>query len=394
MNTSRPADHSRETGSKQAYRGQALAPRRRSGFTLLEFVGVLAILAIMAAFMIPAVVKRVDIAAWNKENADLIAIKNALVLQILRSNSIPDQTSWAAAAATWTTRTVSNITTNNRGYTRAFLIDPNLNLPRAGGGSLPYSQTNNAGLSSRPVSARLILVSSIARTNPPVVSGVPSSASFNDLWNTPPNVKPATWSGWPGTGEDICIQRINLEPTFYQLILVNRDASSTNGQFSINGTGSTIVTNGAVNSYFLDGSVLSLYNTNGLSTRFVLKRNISFVFENGVWSGQITDGNNAPKAPFSSTNLVASFAASASAFFNAAWNSGAGAGGGKGSSQSAVIGALSNFMLDYSMWANMTPSFSVHGAAPLGQVPIYQLVTTEAGNLNTYTGNGNWGLLK
>lgn len=354
----------------------------------------LAIMAIMASFMIPAIVKRVDIAAWNKENADLIAIKNALTLQILRSNSIPDQTTWAAAAATWTDRPVGNITTNNRGYTRVFLIDPNLSLPRAGGSSLPFNQTNNAGLTSRPVSARLLLVSTIARTNPLIASGVPSSANFNDLWNTPANVKPATWSGWPGTGDDVCIQRISLEPGFNQLILVNRDSASTNGRYAINGSVSTIVTNGAVNYHYLDGSVVSLYNTNGLTARFVLKRNISFVFENGVWSGQITDGNNAPKAPFNNTNLVANFANTAAAFFNAAWNSNAGAGGGKGASQSAVISALSNFMLDYSMWANTTPSFNVHGVAPLNQVPIYQLVNTEAGNLNTYSGTGNWGLLK
>ena len=56
------------------------------------------------------------------------------------------------------------ITTNSRHFTRAFLVDPNINL---GGNSLPYTQTNNAGLTNnapanQPTSARFTIVSTLA----------------------------------------------------------------------------------------------------------------------------------------------------------------------------------------------------------------------------------------
>src|SRR5947209_7865556 len=119
-------------------------PLRRA-FTLIELIGVLAILAIIAALLFPLVIKRVDRAAWTKEVTDLGAISNALTLQIIRSKNIPNQTTWAQAVGKWVSRPVSLITTTPRGFTRSFLIDPNLSLP---GFSLAYTQTNNVGLTN------------------------------------------------------------------------------------------------------------------------------------------------------------------------------------------------------------------------------------------------------
>src|SRR5439155_10836791 len=109
--------------------------RPRHAFSLIELIGVLAVLAILAVVLIPVVIKRVDRAAWTKEVADLGAISNALTLQILRSNSIPNEANWSQAVANWVFRPASAITNNPRHYNRVFLIDPNLSLP---GSSLPF----------------------------------------------------------------------------------------------------------------------------------------------------------------------------------------------------------------------------------------------------------------
>ena len=96
---------------------------RSRAFTLLEFIGVLAVIAILAAALVPVVIKRVDIAAVNTETANLNNLSHALVLQALHNYQIPDQTTWAAAVGNWLSLPAASITNNARNYNRAFLYD-------------------------------------------------------------------------------------------------------------------------------------------------------------------------------------------------------------------------------------------------------------------------------
>src|SRR5205823_2378245 len=121
-----------------------------------------------------------------------------------------------------------------------------------------------------------------------------------------------------GKGDDVCLQRLNLEPLFHQVILVNRDPTNQ-PQFSIDAASPSLLgrsgsSTNLLNSFYLDGSVLNLRDTNGLiATSYVLKSSISFFFENGVWLGQLQNG---PAV----TNLASAFNASAIAFYNSPWN--------------------------------------------------------------------------
>src|ERR1043166_633236 len=77
-------------------------PRRDTGqgaFTLIESLGVLAVLALLVAAIAPSIVRRIDRAAWMKETADLQAIADSYVQYILRNKTIPTYTNWAAAVA-------------------------------------------------------------------------------------------------------------------------------------------------------------------------------------------------------------------------------------------------------------------------------------------------------
>ncbi len=65
-------------------------------FTLIEMIGVLAIIALVAAAITPVVIRRDDLAALSKETADLSAISSALQLQILRTYTIPSDTKLGA----------------------------------------------------------------------------------------------------------------------------------------------------------------------------------------------------------------------------------------------------------------------------------------------------------
>jgi hypothetical protein len=329
-------------------------------------IGVLTIVALLAAFIIPTVIRRIDQAAWTKETADLQTIADGLQQSILRNKVVPDYNGIPATVATELALPVNAITNTPRNYARAFLVDPDL---RINGAVLPYTQTAT-NILVQPVNARLMIVSSLAR-GLPVVSGIPSAAAFADIWNAGENAKPSTWTNWAGSGEDLRIKRINLEPLFHRLVLVNRD---TNGaaRFSIDSTNSLVVPPGPAGcqAYYLDGSVLGMHTPTGVPlTKHLLKRDISFVFERDQWRGWIGPGD-----PLYTTSDA--FVREALEFLGADWNTKAKG----GSSQTGVLVAMYVFMFDYALWAEECPNFSRHGLGNTLQVPEYTILDALAKN--------------
>jgi type II secretory pathway pseudopilin PulG len=338
-------------------------------------IGVMAIIVILAAALFPAVIRQVDRAAFTKEVNDLSAISNALVLQLLKSKTGFDETTWAAAAANWTQHPVTNITTTPRGYSRAFLLDTNGWLGGFPAGS-PYTQTTNG--TSCPTGARVLIVSTIA-TALPVSSGRPGNVAFNGVWNSPARAKPSTWTTWKGSGDDLVIQRLNLTPLFCQLILNNKDTTGA-AMFTIDTNMAALPvpatpTNAPWNSYYLAGTVLGLNSNTVIQTRQLLTGNASFVFENGSWIAQIMNG---PATTNLSTTI--NYAKCAGNFCNAPLNRYTHS----GCSQPAVLCAMANFMLDYTFC-------TCNGN--LNQQPMAALMSFEAGNIGSYCGSGNGGLL-
>jgi prepilin-type N-terminal cleavage/methylation domain-containing protein len=362
---------------KRSSTSRAASKITSSGFTLVEVIGVLAVIAIVACMAIPVVVKQVDQAAWTKEYNDLSAISNALVLQSIRGHTIPDSsagaTGWGQAAGTWLDRPVSQITNNLRHFQRSFRVDPNSGL------TLPYNQNNNGNLGqlNAPTNSRVIIVSTLAGTDPPYPSGSTlSGTDFQAIWDTPERAPPQTSLKWTMSGEDICIQRINLEPTFHRLILVNRD---TNGAatFSINSATPTAVPNNGTNwsAYYFDGSIVSLCDAQGINimTRYVLTRDISFVFESGSWLGQVTGEppSNAQAMGFSlSANVLLQTVPIDSQWLAV-----------------AALQNLTSILNEYAAWANECPMhFSWHGNASPTLTIEYQWLTNNIGNLDISTG--------
>jgi type II secretory pathway pseudopilin PulG len=341
---------------------------------LIEFIGVLAIIAIMAAALAPTVIKQIDRAVWTQEAGNLTTISNALALQVLRGKSVPSAATWGANAASWLNQPFSAIAANSRNYARAYLIDTNGWL---GSVTLPYTQTNfGTTLSS---SARLLIVSTIARGLPASISsGAPGNTAFNDIWITPDNSKPnnATWTNWAGTGEDLVVQRINLQSFFHRLILYNRD-TNTSCFFSIDGSSLLGVTNGPggnqADAYYLDGSVVGLYTNSTLQLTEVLNKDMSRIFEAGLWSDQLGSG---PSMPIS-TNLDQI----AYAFINSQPP-------GKSLKGDNTLGAadmMLSYMLAYSSWASIIPPgsnsvtcFWYTGNGSNTKVPQYQIMQSVA----------------
>ena len=331
-------------------------PSLRSAFSLIEMVGVLAVIAILAAVLVPATMRQMDAAARTKEYSDLNAISNALVLEIVRSKTIPSETTWAQAAANWTMRPVTNITqTPRRLLPRAYLIDTNGWLNTV---TLPYTQNTN-GTAASPAGARVMILSTIARSLP-VPSGRISPSDFSAIWNTAENGKPITsaFTNWLGKGDDLLIQRINLEPLFHRLILVNRDTLATAPpRFSIDTTNTLVLqaTNGAgFDAFYLDDTVVGLCDSSGTPMmRFQLTRDTGFVFESSVWNKDI-GGSSTSEA------MAADFADLSAKFLAAQLYPGANSQS-RGDQQGALA-AMFNFMLVFQLWADQFPHFPMHGA--------------------------------
>src|SRR2546427_440438 len=214
-------------------------------FTLIEMIGVLAVIAILMVVLVPALLRQMDRMAGEQEKASLKSIGDALQQSVLRNRYIPSGSDWATNAAIELGVNVFNVTTNARTWPRLFLIDPALQVG-ANGAGLPYTQNSTGsvvtagGAITAPVSPRVLILSCIAGALPAgLASGIASSNDFNALWNwnDAGGALPAssTWSGWPGASDDLQVQRLNLSPLFVHLLL-NTYSSSGSPRYSIDST--------------------------------------------------------------------------------------------------------------------------------------------------------------
>ena len=331
---------------------------------MLEMVAVLAIIAILATLMLPRFIKRIDLATRAQEAANLAAIHEALKLDVIRNATVPDENGWAQAVARWSTLQSPKVTVNSRRYNRIYYRQASPNPP------VGVSQTpNGTGL---PANLRALVVSTLGGANgPDPAGGELSAAEFNALWYTPDGSRPSSgnWAAWVGTGDDFLVQRIDYAPLFHRLLLSNRDAVPT--WFTINGS-SLIRLDRATNNfgwdaYYVEGTIVGLCDSDGnLMTRHILTRDISFVFEAGLWRSQIM-------GVFTGVAQADEFAEDAADFLSAQWS------GSRGADQQGVLTAMYSFMYVYTLWANQVPHFPKHGATDV-QVPEYKMLRDVADN--------------
>jgi len=235
-----------------------------------------------------------------------------------------------------------------------------------------------------------MILSSLAGPLPNGISSAPQDVpTFQAIWDTPEGGTPA---GWTMSGDDLRIKKLNLEPLFHQLILFNHDPPNDDpardGPFSIDRLSTNRVASGtAWNRYYLEGSDLGLLDSNfNVRTRYLMRRNISFIFESGSWRGQIQGGET-----FSDpTGETASeFLSLATVFYNTPPQAQSGA------SPSAVLVTMYTFMFDYVFWATECPHFGWHGIDGNGtpsNLPEYRMLNdigqnSANGTIDKYSGD-------
>src|SRR5262245_49990228 len=100
----------------------ATLQRARGAFTLIECIGVITVIALVAAMLVPIVIRRLDQAARTRDAADLDAMVAALQQYVLRTKSVPSNLS--GAISTNLSLPLGLINKTPRKTDRAFMIDP------------------------------------------------------------------------------------------------------------------------------------------------------------------------------------------------------------------------------------------------------------------------------
>ncbi|MCW5557152.1 MAG: type II secretion system protein [Verrucomicrobiae bacterium] len=256
-----------------------------AGWTLIEALGVLAVLAVLSAVFIPWMLRDLDSAARSEESRALTAIASALEQAIRRERVVPDATRWAAMAATGLGSPEDRIRTNARGGRRVWIVDPRLRLGPAPGETLPFAQS--AAGSQAPTNARVILVSSLGEPLPSgVQDGVAASdEQFDAIWSAPPETVPPGWA-WDGRAEDLAVQRLDFTGLWVP-VLLNQPATGPRGQFGTDLLGTNPAAAGAIETWYLRGTVLRLHDAEGgLQWRAILQAPLTLTFERGAWRGR------------------------------------------------------------------------------------------------------------
>ena len=261
--------------------------QKSRSFTLIELVGVLAVIAILAAALTPLLIARLKQTARENERKNLDRIAEGLVLYVKESHQIPGPQDWAQAVASMIGWQVDEVLTNRRGLARVFWVDPSFQVGPStnvtDASQLPYIQ-GPAG-SDKPQNPRILLISSMGRPLPSTVhSGVaPDEQAFQEIWDLPDQSVPSSWN-WNGQGEDLIIHRIHLLPLFHQVTL--NVFGSSQPFYSIDGGALQKISTSPWSAWFLEGTLLSLYNqeTNCV-IKEIIHQNTSFSFVGNDWNG-------------------------------------------------------------------------------------------------------------
>lgn len=328
---------------------RSLGHRRREAASLLVWIAVLAVIAILLAFMLPALIRETDRRVAQEETAVLKTFGNALQAAIKRQGYIPAHTNWAEMVAAEAGFNLAAVTTNPRRQPRLLLIDTNGWFHWV---SLSYTQTPEGSLIV-PLNARMMIISSVGAALP-LNAGPLSATEFSALWNAAEGTAsfPTTgpWAAWGGRSEDVKAERVNLSSLFVSLGLETYSTEPFRGQYAIGGGNITpapyqnaqFPTNYA--RYYLSGTMLHLYHSTNLSSaldsRQLLTQDGWYLYQNQVWRS--AGGGGALPGGVDISGVVLNF-------LNAVPNTRAANGDAQ---QRLVVGAMMNYMSNYNTWAD------------------------------------------
>lgn len=269
------------------------------GFTLIEMIGVVALVAIMAAIITPNLARKISSSAGEKEERLLDVLGDGLVRYVKAYQIIPGTNSWATNVAGMLGLSPNEVRRVNpvdaasaRVYLVNFAFQPST---VSGGGFADPVWTQPASGASTVTSPRIMIISSHKSSlSLPVASGRATSQAVFDAiwdWNYDPATKdpPTGWpSGWNDNGEYLHVERINLMPLFQRVTLTNLEYPDIFPYYQV-GAGAMTVFNSVMttNVFFIEGALLRFYKDdasgNDLDISFSLNDTANFIYDADSW---------------------------------------------------------------------------------------------------------------
>jgi prepilin-type N-terminal cleavage/methylation domain-containing protein len=264
------------------------------GFSLIEMVGVIAIMSIAAALITPNLARRISRSNGEKEDQALAVLADGLVRSVRATQTIPGTASWATNIAAQVGLSVNDVRYVNPSDTasaRVYLIHPAF-VPTNSSTTDPLWSQGNSGASS-VTNARLLIISTHkSNLTLPVSSGrAASTTAFDNIWNwnfdATTKASPSGWgNAWYGNGEYLHVQRINLAPLFQFATFNNAHHGTNYPYYQVGSSAATAMTaTNVISAYFLEGSIMRLYFTNGTTLQMThsLGNGVNFVYESSRW---------------------------------------------------------------------------------------------------------------
>jgi prepilin-type N-terminal cleavage/methylation domain-containing protein len=178
-----------------------------NGFSLLEVVGVLAVVGILATLILPNFINRLDDAKRTAESGNLKAIAQAIELYLQDTHAWPADL--PALSPKYIQMGDTQLLKNDRGFPRYYVLHPTM-----------AAFSNAAGISANEIpDTRYLLISNLNADAAPTIT---NATQFDAWWNTNETSTP-----------DVFIERRNVGHLFR---FVNLQADTTGGSYSIDGT--------------------------------------------------------------------------------------------------------------------------------------------------------------
>ncbi|HNY32109.1 MAG TPA: type II secretion system protein [Fibrobacteria bacterium] len=261
-----------------------MSPRR--GFTLIEMVAVLAVLAILAGAIVPTVAQTLRDARADSERKTLETIAGLVREQVRRNGNIPSPTGWAGALAVLSDLPVGRLSTNPDGWSRAFVPDPAwspASTRPVGAGGWTQSPAAADLVVSAPAHARILVISDLNSDASASCRNM-TAAQFSAVWDE--------LSGAPASCVESATRalvRINLATEFVEVV---RNASAPLGPpapgWTLGGNvGSAVplVALGTTSRWHLKGSRLGLVAGGAVVGEIVLRDPVSVTWDGTAWKG-------------------------------------------------------------------------------------------------------------